>query len=339
MKLRKILLLLIVVSTVLTACKKDDDFGDPVQLRDATEVYEEDLEDIEEYLQTHFYNYEEFQENSPYSLENDEFRIVFDTIAGSNIDKIPLMDMVDYKTVPFGGIDYKLYYLNVRQGLGNEIHFSDQATLIYEGSSIIDNLIFDSAVNEEKFNLLTVGTSLGVVTGFQQGVIQFNTSDSYTDNNDGTTSYHNHGIGAVFIPSGLGYFDQPLEGVPSYTPIIFKFNLYERTILDHDLDGIPSYMEDLDENGNAYNDDTDGDLLPNFVDNDDDNDGYFTRDELEYEEYAIMVGDPEPIFADNEFESSRQENNGVITIKTVIITDRDDDGVPDYLDIDTIPES
>ena len=108
--------------------------------------------------------------------------------------------------------------------------------------------------------------------------------------------------------------------------------------MDHDLDGIPSYMEDLDENGNSYNDDTDGDLLPNFVDNDDDNDGYFTRDELEYEEYAIMVGDPEPIFADNEFESSRQENNGVITIKTVIITDRDDDGVPDYLDIDTIPE-
>jgi len=92
----------------------------------------------------------------------------------------------------------------------------------------------------------------------------------------------------------------------------------------------------LDED--AYDDDTDGDLVPNFLDNDDDGDGYFTNDEVEYGEYVIMTGDPEPTLAENEFESSRDEFNGVITIQTVIVTDRNEDGVPDYLDINTIPE-
>ncbi len=338
MKLRKILLPLIAVSAVFTACNEDDNGPDVVPLRDANEVYAEDLIDIETYLETHFYNYEEFEANAPYSLENDEFQIVFDTIAGDNADKTPLMDMVSFKIVPFDGIDYKLYYLNVREGLGDVIHFSDQATLIYEGSSTIDNFVFDSAVNEAQFNLLTVGSSSGVVPGFQQALIEFKTSDSYTNDDDGPTSYHNHGIGAVFIPSRLGYFNQPLVGVPGYTPLIFKFNLYRRAILDHDIDGIPTYMEDIDNNGDAYDDDTNGNFTPDFLDNDDDGDGYFTKDELEYAEYTIMVGDPEPVFADNEFEGSRVTTNGQIIIKTVIVTDKNEDGVPDYLDIYTIPE-
>ncbi|MFD2552626.1 FKBP-type peptidyl-prolyl cis-trans isomerase [Bizionia sediminis] len=337
MNLRKTLLLSIGLLTVFTACKKDDDFGEEVPLRDATEVYEEDIAEIETYLRTHFYNYEAFQENDPYSPENDQFQIVFDTIAGANSDKIPLIEMVESIVYPFDGVDYTLYYLKVREGLGNEVHFSDQVTLTYEGLSVADNFVFDSAVNETQFNLLTVGTQLGVVTGFQQGVIQFKTSNDFTINTDGTVTYRNHGIGAVFIPSGLGYFNQPLDGVPGYSPIIFKFNVFKRTILDHDVDAIFSYMEDLNKNGNPYDDDTDGDLLPNFIDNDDDGDGYLTRDELDYAEYIIMMGDPEPVLAENEFERTRVENNGQITIKTVIVTDRNDDGIPDYLDKNTIP--
>ncbi|TYB79613.1 FKBP-type peptidyl-prolyl cis-trans isomerase [Bizionia myxarmorum] len=338
MKLRKILVLLLVISAVFTACKKDDDSPQFTPPRDLSEVYEEDILDIEEYLRTHFYNYEEFQANSPYSIENDAFTIVFDTIAGANANKTPLIDMVQSKVFPFGGVDYTMYYLSVREGLGQEIHFSDQATLTYEGISIIDNYIFDSAVTEAQFNLLTVGSAAGVVPGFQQGLIEFKTSDSYTDDNDGTTTYHNHGIGAIFIPSGLAYFNQPLPGVPSYTPLIFKFNLYKRAILDHDEDGIPTYMEDLDGNGDAYDDDTDGDLTPNFLDNDDDGDGYYTKDELDYGEYVIMVGDLEPTFASNEFESSRSQFNGQITIKTVILKDTNGNGTPDYLDKTSIPE-
>ena len=49
---------------------------------------------IEDYLATHFYNYEEF-ENPPANFDN---RIVFDTIARDNSDKIALIDQVTSKT-------------------------------------------------------------------------------------------------------------------------------------------------------------------------------------------------------------------------------------------------
>ncbi|MGY0392051.1 FKBP-type peptidyl-prolyl cis-trans isomerase [Bizionia sp. KMM 8389] len=338
MKLSKMVALVLTVFAVFTSCNNDDDATDYVELRDAGVVYSEDIVEIETYLETHFYNYEEFAQNAPYSLENDVFEIVFDTIAGDNADKTPLIDMVSSKIVDFDDIEYTLYYLNVREGLGKEVHFSDQATLTYEGISVTDNYVFDSASTEAQFNLLTVGSSSGVVPGFQQALIEFKTSDDFTDNNDGTTTYHNHGIGAVFIPSGLGYFNLALAGVDAYTPLIFKFNMFKRAILDHDIDGIPTYMEDIDGNGDAYDDDTNGNFTPDFLDNDDDGDGYYTEDELEYASYEIMSGDPDPVFADNEFEKSRVENNGIIYIESVIVTDRDGDGTPDYLDYDTIPE-
>jgi len=40
--------------------------------------------------------------------------------------------------------------------------------------------------------------------------------------------------------------------------------------------------------------------------------------------------------AANESEISRSETAGIITIKTVVIVDTNNDGVPDYLDKETI---
>ena len=48
---------------------------------------------------------------------------------------------------------------------------------------------------------------------------------------------------------------------------------------DHDNDGVPSYLEDPDGDGDPRNDDTDGDGIPNFADPDDDGDLVPTRDE------------------------------------------------------------
>ena len=42
------------------------------------------------------------------------------------------------------------------------------------------------------------------------------------------------------------------------------------------------------------------------------------------------------ILASNEFEISRSTASGIITIKTVVIMDSNSDGVPDYLDKDTV---
>ncbi|MGB1308538.1 MAG: FKBP-type peptidyl-prolyl cis-trans isomerase [Oceanihabitans sp.] len=348
MKLRKIALCLLALAMVFISCKNDDDGGsNGVPDRDRAEVYAEDLAEIETFLETHFYNYEDFDFANPYSVANDDFQIIFKEIDENNLDKTPLMEMVDYKMVTDPedeAIVYKLYYLKIREGLGDELYASDEAFLTYEGSIFANNYVFDSKVTPIGLNLTQIGTSLsGVVTGFKEGLIEFNAAESFTDNGDGTISYHNHGIGAIFVPSGIGYFSSPIGEVDAYTPLVFKVNLMEAIHTDFDFDNIPSYKEDLDGDGDVYSDDTDGDTLPNFVDNDDDGDGVLTRDELDYETYMVNItnGETEPVFAANEYEISRETTidsgtgDEILTIETYIVKDTNGNGTPDYLD-DTI---
>ena len=62
MKMNKILLPAILVLAVLVSCNDDDteDFV-PVPDRDRAEVDAEDQLELQTYLETHFYNYEEFE--------------------------------------------------------------------------------------------------------------------------------------------------------------------------------------------------------------------------------------------------------------------------------------
>lgn len=342
MKLRKITLTILCLMVFISSCNKDDGTPTVIPDRDRAEVYAEDLAEIEEFLQTHFYNYEEFDFNDPYSVANDTFEIVYDTIAGANIDKIPLMEQVTSKTVTDAeDIDYTLYLLNVREGLGDVVHFTDRAFVSYIGS-LSDNSVFDSAVTPIPFNLITVGSQAGVVQGFREAIIEFKTATDFTDNGDGSVTHHNHGIGATFIPSGLGYFSTPLIGVESYSPIFFRFNLVEFTESDHDLDGIPSYLEDLNNNGDVIDDDTDEDFGPNFIDNDDDGDGVLTQYEDLEPDMDLLVdsdedGDPTNDIGDGDPTNDDTDNDG---IPNYLDTDddgsnqddEDGDGIPDYLD-------
>ena len=102
---------------------------------------------------------------------------------------------------------------------------------------------------------------------------------------------------------------------------------------DHDEDGIPSHIEDLDGDENPFNDDTDADDIPNFLDLDDDGDGVLTINELQKTTYTVdtNMGEQEPVLAAGEYERSRTVSNGIITIKTVKTVDSDTNGVADYL--------
>ena len=58
------------------------------------------------------------------------FKIKFDTIAGNNASKTPLMDQVSFKNVKDRvdeTVTYKLYYLNTIQGDGDSPNFPDIA--------------------------------------------------------------------------------------------------------------------------------------------------------------------------------------------------------------------
>ncbi|WP_417289477.1 FKBP-type peptidyl-prolyl cis-trans isomerase [Corallibacter sp.] len=350
MNLRKLTLATLSIITIVVSCNNDDDETYyTVPDRDRTEVYNEDIAKIEEYLQTHFYNYEDFDFSDPYGVVNDDFEIVFDTIAGDNSDKTPLIDQVGYK-VAFSysdEIEYRLYYLKVREGQGKELYPTDQAFLDYEGSRLTDGYVFDSTANPTLLNLTTVSTTTtGVIDGFRQGLTEFKTATEVSDNGDGTDAYRGFGIGAIFIPSGLGYFSSPTTTIPAYSSLIFKIGLKGSVHTDYDFDGVPSYLEDLNADDDAYTDDTDGDLVANLIDNDDDGDGVLTIDEVEVKSYTedetmtpfASQADAQTYFDNNAeaneyFVSIVESNDGtIITLNTVVLTDSNNDGTPDYLD-------
>lgn len=291
MKLRTVTLTILLLAVALSCKNDDDDDVVVVPSRDRTEVYEENIAEIEAYLDTHFYNYDEFDFENPYSIENDNFQIVFDTIAGENSDKIPLSQrpellMKQVEDVDVEGLIYDLYYLKLREGLGDEIHFTDRVHVQYKGN-LTDGTLFDSAITPAALSLTTIGSDFGVVTGFKEGVLEFKTATSNSENGDGTVSYHEQGIGAIFIPSGLGYFSAPQTNIPAYSNLIFRIHTPGVTVLDHDNDSVPSYLEDLNNNGDVYDDDTDGDGIPDVLDVDDDGDAILTV-------YEDIDGDGDP---------------------------------------------
>src|SRR5690606_10950974 len=131
--------------------------------------------------------------------------------------------------------------------------------------------IFDNTVNPIEMDLMNL------IPGWREVIPEFKTSEGFVENGDGTVSFTNYGLGIMFLPSGLGYYGNPQGGgIPAYSNLMFKFELYQSEINDHDNDGIPSYLEDLNGDMNLYNDDTDGDGIPNFIDTDDDGDRVLT---------------------------------------------------------------
>ncbi|MCX2720086.1 FKBP-type peptidyl-prolyl cis-trans isomerase [Lentiprolixibacter aurantiacus] len=301
---------------VLFSCNNDDDGNFSVAPpRLLSEVATEDAAALQEYLSTHFYNYEDF-ENPPADFD---YRIVLDTIAGENTDKIALIDRPELKSVTvtiesedFGldageTVDHTMYYLSAREGVGGTPTRADSTFLKYEGS-LLNGSVFD-ATSTHVWQYLPF-----TLRGYREGVSKFKTGDDIIVNPDGTTAISNAGVGVMFIPSGLGYFNTIINGIPSYSPLIFKIEvgLYVENT-DYDNDGIPSILEDLDGDGDVTNDNTDVEQernfrlleLANHVDSDDDQDGTPTRDEIIIDEFGNLT-----------------------------FPDGDGDGIPDYLDRD-----
>lgn len=307
---------------LLASCEGDDglDFEvvPPLLLAD---VIIEDEAEIVEYLQTHFYNYEEFA-NPP---ANFDFRIVLDTIAGDNADRTPLINQVESRTVTISSSDFLLddeeediphtyYILSAREGLGANPTFADSTFVRFQGQ-LLDGQIFDEVTTIAAFDLATFqqpgfgGTR--AFRGVGEGIQQIRAGNEIIDNPDGTFEIPGSGIGMVIFPSGLGTFNGIRSPIPQYAPLIFTFEVLATTNADHDGDGIPSFMEDVDGDGLVFNDNTDSGtetfgIFPNYLDPDDDNDGISTSEEI------IINADG-----------------------TITFPDSDGDGTPDYLDNDT----
>ncbi len=268
--------LLFSVTLFITSCNKDEETEVP--LRDYAEQYATDIAAIESYLQTH---YIESVVNNP--GQPDDQTITFAAIPAGG-SQVSIWNQIQYPlsfvSVEKDNIIYKLYYLKTREGSGSNSKAPcnfDNVLVAYEGNLLNGTVFETNYLPQDFFNLN------GVIRGWGEVFPKFK-SGSYVGNPNGTLSYFDFGAGALFIPSGLAYFNVQRTNIPAYSPLIFRIKLLEVVRIDHDSDGIFSYLEDG--NGDGYLrlndplDDTDGDGTLDFLDVDDDGDGFLTKSEL-----------------------------------------------------------
>ncbi|WP_106792621.1 FKBP-type peptidyl-prolyl cis-trans isomerase [Aquimarina sp. Aq78] len=308
---------IVLALVVLYACKKDDDDGGgtAVPPRDRGEQQITDDAALQDYLRTHFYTLEDVFINNDATPEYQLAKL--DTIADANIGEQSILDspLLTTKKITRNDVEYTLYILNLNQGEGtHQPTFADSTLVTYQGELLYkptaSNRVFDNAVNPVWFDLVSV------VEGFRESLVDFKGASSFVQNGDGSVTHTGYGNLVVFMPSGLAYFNEARPSIPAYSPLIFNIQLYKVNQADHDRDGLPSYLEDIDGDRlllRDANDDTDQDTAPDYLDNDDDRDGTLTKDE-------ITVND--------------SNNDGFITLDEITFYDDDGDGIKNHLDAD-----
>ena len=85
---------------------------------------------LEEYLQTHTYNYEDFNNNSNIDLKIDKL--------SDNSSRLSLFDMANVKTINVKDSDendvpHNLYYIIAREGSNTKPSIADSVYVAYEG--------------------------------------------------------------------------------------------------------------------------------------------------------------------------------------------------------------
>jgi FKBP-type peptidyl-prolyl cis-trans isomerase len=301
-KIYKIFLILVLCLS-LTHCTISDPAVTEIVLNDFTVQRNTDNAKIETFLKTH-----SISVDANYDVTFDKETNQALSIWGSGTAHGT--NLLERKCIS-NNIEYTLYYLNLRQGVNTTKKPCnlDGVFTAYKGRLMDDvapnttlpnknvGTIFDSNDNPtDYFNLDAV------IRGWSE-IFPLFAPGTYFPNTDGTNTYANFGAGVMFIPSGLAYFNGAPGVIPSYSPLIFNFKLYEVRRNDHDFDGIEDFNENLDgeqfaASGNTMKgsyiytsaanvvlaadlllDDTDKDGIPNAYDQDDDNDRYPTRNE------------------------------------------------------------
>ena len=298
---RKIGLSISIAVLSLVSCNNDDDAITRTPPRDRAEQQIADNDSILNYFNTHYYNASDFDGVDTPKIKD----LVLDTIPDGKVklaDELydavnnPNGKLIPY-TVTYAKTEYIYYVLELNKGGGDEApHFCDKVRVLYEGSLVSNDKIFDSAITPIDLDLVGNTPTSGTIFGWRLVFPQFNPSETIGTASDGTRDYTNHGTGVMFLPSGLAYFSNSTTGIPAYSPLVFKFELLQSFVNDHDDDGVPSYLEDIftidgiagsdgeftidgDDRNSDTDDDTDNDGTPDYVDTDDDGDGVSTEDE------------------------------------------------------------
>ena len=283
------ILIALVFCSLLTSCNREEDTA-VTPIRDFAEQYAADLDSINKFIDTH-----------SMTVNPTNFDVSFSKITTVGTPSIRTQTQYQLKDtlVKEDGIEYKIYFIKFREGdavNGKRPTQVDSIHVAYRGVRL-SNDQFDEASNPIWFGLQDV------ITGWTHIMPNFKTGTYTTAPGPNPITFNDFGAGIMFLPSGLAYYNNTTSTIPSYSPIIFSFKLYELRYRDHDRDGIlskderkldPSISADLrwrenpflgydyDGNGTVEIYDTDGDGIPNMLDIDDDGDGYQTKFERRY---------------------------------------------------------
>lgn len=299
----KTVLFILLISTFI-ACDKSNNSTAELP-RPFNEVYKEDIAEIEEFLNTHYVTYDADYNTTFVEIQDGGTETTIMQMLGNELT---------FEEVNTHGITYKVYYLKLREGIGESPTRIDSAYVAYEGFTFnkvkdaagnitTQQTVFDKKVSPVWFELEDV------IRGWGEIIPQFKTGTSSVDPNTGEVTFSDFGAGVMFLPSGLAYYNGTTGSIAPYTPLVFEFKLHNLRYKDHDRDNILSKDEyGVDFNNKAL--DTDGDGYPDFLDPDDDGDGILTKNELTY------------------------DTNGNVIFP---YSDCDNDGIPDYLDTSVCP--
>ena len=292
MKYRALALLSLLIFLTASKCDDEEEKKDEIEIRDRTEQYNNvEKDSIVRYMQTHYYTVDA------------QFNVTLDTIepAGSHtsIWDDPNLQVIQVTDPQVDDLIYDLYYIPFNEGDNKEIGKFDAVLLSYQFR------LLNNEVVEEKIDNLPEWVNLinNIIQGWKEVLPEFK-DGTYIDNGDGTFTFTGYGAGLFITPSGLSYYHISTNKIPAYSPLIISFKAF---VADDDLDNdtVKNNDEDVNQNGDATDDDTDNDKAYNILDPDDDGDGIPTKDE-------DANGDGDPTNDDS-----------------------DGDGTPDYLDDDT----
>lgn len=295
--------ILLLAGISLVSCNKSgDDDVVTVPLRDYSVQYKADNDSIIKFLKTNY-----IKQVTP------DFDIIIEKIPAGGT-QASIWDQKDYplqsRDLYSNDITYTIYYFSVREGSGSAPTNTDKIVASYS-THLLDKgwTLADSSYGYPgTYNLFPYANENTVIQGWSEIFPKFKTGTSKTDPSSGVITYQDYGAGAIFIPSGLAYYAEGKGTVPSYAPIMFNIKLYDLQRMDNEYtvssstgrpvfigDGVPDYLEDVNGDGYLYDfrdkvkypnppanliDDTDGDGVADFLDFDDDGDGFTTRFEL-----------------------------------------------------------
>ena len=270
---------LTIIGITMVSCTKNETPSYDVVLREYPVQYRADLDSINNYLNTHYIA----------SVDAD-FNITFAKIPTGGT-QLSIRNQQNYPLLSTDiqndthGVNYKVYYLKLREGNNESTTAVDSVYVSYKGS-LLTNAQFDYSETPVWFQLENV------VAGWGEIIPKFKTGTYDTAPGPNPSTFSNFGAGVMFLPSGLAYYNQmPSSLIPSYSPLIFSFKLKSQKSRDHDRDWILSKNEvnPAIANQKPKDYDSDGDGKPNYLDIDDDGDNFMTKVEIRRPNISVNV--------------------------------------------------